>query len=395
MLKSRRGLLAAGLAVAVVGAIGVASTLNAGAEQIAGAPSSPAAAGDQVPVADTPTGAPGSVTPPALLPWGERPKPIRLGKAGATSREIRRSGAVAARADTSGAWQPRGSYAPKGNADENTVLESEKTDIAPPKPMSIGTPLAAKADDGEVVYTYARGWEEATTSGLYATVMVSKPYLADGDFHSLAELSVQTKDRKTLNAVEVGWTVDRVTNGDDDPHLFVYRWVNGKPSCYNNCGFVQYSKSVKPGDTLAPGTPRKFGIQHTNGGWWVAFESEWLGFYPDSIWENEGIKFVQTEAVQTFGEVAATSDTPKTCMGNGNNPVTDVTQEESAASYFAAVSYVDSPTTPVLSKEVTGAAGERNLYGFKFVTSKGVPRTDSFRYGGRGTNAKQTACVVG
>jgi len=48
VLKSRRGLLAAGLAVAVVGALGVASTLNAGAEQIAGAP-------DQEPVAAAPT----------------------------------------------------------------------------------------------------------------------------------------------------------------------------------------------------------------------------------------------------------------------------------------------------------------------------------------------------
>ena len=38
MLKSRRGLLAAGLTVAVIGAIGVVSTLNAGAEQISDTP---------------------------------------------------------------------------------------------------------------------------------------------------------------------------------------------------------------------------------------------------------------------------------------------------------------------------------------------------------------------
>ena len=37
----------------------------------------------------------------------------------------------------------------------------------------------------------------------------------------------------------------RVT-GDEDPHLFVYHWVNRQTSCYNACGFVQYSKTIKP-----------------------------------------------------------------------------------------------------------------------------------------------------
>jgi len=27
-------------------------------------------------------------------------------------------------------------------------------------------------------------------------------------------------------------TVDRGVNGDDYPHLVVYHWVNGTPSCY-------------------------------------------------------------------------------------------------------------------------------------------------------------------
>src|SRR4051795_632677 len=72
VLKSRRGLLAAGLAVAVVGALGVASTMNAGAEQIPGAEPI-AGAPDQKLAAAAPTssaGSAGSATPPTLLPWG-------------------------------------------------------------------------------------------------------------------------------------------------------------------------------------------------------------------------------------------------------------------------------------------------------------------------------------
>lgn len=45
-----------------------------------------------------------------------------------------------------------------------------------------------------------------------------RPYLAPGDYHSLAELAVQTADFR--QTIEVGWTVDRGLDGDDLPHLF-------------------------------------------------------------------------------------------------------------------------------------------------------------------------------
>lgn len=50
---------------------------------------------------------------------------------------------------------------------------------------------------------------------------------------------VQSEDGRHI--VEVGWTVDRELNGDAQPHLFVYHWVDGQATCYNGCGFVQYS----------------------------------------------------------------------------------------------------------------------------------------------------------
>ena len=53
MLKSRRGLLAAGITAAVVGSIGVVSTLNAGAEQIPDAPAPAVAPADPAPATAT------------------------------------------------------------------------------------------------------------------------------------------------------------------------------------------------------------------------------------------------------------------------------------------------------------------------------------------------------
>jgi len=88
VLKSRRGLLAAGLAVAVVGALGVASTLNASAEeQVTGSPGA-----DQQPVAAAPTSSAGVATPPPLLPWGARPERVRKGPAGVSARTLRADG---------------------------------------------------------------------------------------------------------------------------------------------------------------------------------------------------------------------------------------------------------------------------------------------------------------
>src|SRR3954451_10497879 len=155
VLKSRRGLLAAGLAVAVVGALGVASTLNAGAEQITDAP-------DQQPAAAAPTSsADDASTPPVLLPWGARPERVRKGQAGVSARTLRSDGFDAASNDTSGSTQPRGRYAPKGAAPKGywargnsaKTETAEAVPAAPPSPEpSASTP--AKCDDNPPCYLY-------------------------------------------------------------------------------------------------------------------------------------------------------------------------------------------------------------------------------------------------
>src|SRR4051812_18450242 len=101
VLKSRRGLLAAGLAVAVVGALGVASTLNAGAEQIvgtdqtAGTSDQPFSVVDPTDSAAAPAGsadADDTSTPPPLLPWGAHPEEVSKGEEGASSQTLRSDG---------------------------------------------------------------------------------------------------------------------------------------------------------------------------------------------------------------------------------------------------------------------------------------------------------------
>jgi hypothetical protein len=432
VLKSRRGLLAAGLAVVVVGALGVASTLNAGAEQITGAPEQVAAA--------APSGPVGMATPPSVLPWGSRPARVHKGRAGASAKSLRAGGFAAASNDTTGATTPRGRYAPKGRWAKNTFLQQEQTDIAPPgppDPSASAEPEAEQTTDpatdatttpdeatpeqttddtaqatetdpaqpdatettdagdpgdattaptenaattttapepsgassrDDVYYLYNVGSQAVEADGVYTSAYIAKPQLDKKDYHSLGELAVQSADGKQI--VEIGWSVDRVVNGDDDPHLFVYHWVNKQESCYNGCGYVQYSKNVKPGDTLAPDSTKKFGIQYFNGSWWVAFDSEWIGYFPELIWNEQGVKFNRSGLIQVFGEVASSRAEPcGTFMGNG----TDAVAKTSPSAYMTGIGYLNGPTDVDMYMRST-----TSFYPLTILNSK------TFRYGGKG-----------
>jgi hypothetical protein len=403
----------------VAGALGVAWTLNAGADQITGSGQTPAAA--EGPPA-------GTATPPTILPWGQRPARVRKGWAGENSRALRVDGLSAAANDTSGSTQPRGRYAPKGRSARGADLRTELTDIAPPgppepsaspsedtttsddttteptaeptteptatveatedatespettatteaadttapEPTASDSPSAPEPSGAsfneKVSYLYNVGSQQAETDGFYTNVYVGKPTLGTTDYHSLGELALQSADGRQI--VEIGWNVDRVVNGDDDPHLFIFHWVNRNPACYNGCGFVQYSKNIKPGDTLAADTVKKFGIQYFNGAWWVAFDSEWVGYFPEQLWNDEGVKFSRSGLIQVFGEVAASSPTPCTEMGTGDRAST------TTSAYMSTVSFLNGPTVALNIRSTT------DVYPVSAVSGR------TFRYGGPGT----------
>lgn len=305
--NSCRGLLAAGLAATVVGSMGVIWTLNANAAETPEAeiPAENPAAAPAVPAEDP------VPVPPALLPWGERPHKLTRAKAGASSAAVAAAGADAAPADTSGSLVPKPEFAPKGHITKDGVLRTMKPAIVPPAP-----PSSAKAAPKIAKYTYAGGNQVGDSDGTWANLLISKPELARSDYHTLAELAVQSAD--SIQKIEVGWNVDREVNGDDDPHLFIFHWRDNVAQCYNGCGFTMFSKTVKPGDTLPVGAQKRVGIQHAGAAWWIAYDSEWIGYYPDSLW---GGKYTKVGFTQWFGEIARPND-ELTCtdMGNGLMP---------------------------------------------------------------------------
>src|SRR5262249_29468221 len=129
---------------------------------------------------------------------------------------------------------------------------------------------------------------------------------------SLAEIAVESSDGQQI--VEIGWTVDAMVNGDLQPHLFTFHWVDGRPTCYNACGWVQVSPDKMPGMRVVPGEAHRYEIRRIHDYWWLCYDGEAMGYSPQSEWRGQ---FTAVMLAQWFGEVAAGAAAPCTQMGNG------------------------------------------------------------------------------
>jgi hypothetical protein len=210
-----------------------------------------------------------------------------------------------------------------------------------------------------VAFHYAGVFEFVTVTGASARWTQFQPMLARTDSHSLAEMALESLDSGQI--VEVGWTVDRLLNGDSLPHLFVFHWVDGNGSCYNGCGWQQVSQTRYPGMVVSlTREPQQAIYRYFNGGWWVFYQSEWIGFFPARLWT---VDFSTAGLVQWFGEVAGRAK-PDSQMGDGLLPpqlnaafmANLEVEDESGNSQGAALSpaYLTDPQTYELSV-TTGA----------------------------------------
>ncbi|MFI9275649.1 neprosin family prolyl endopeptidase [Kitasatospora sp. NPDC052896] len=215
-------------------------------------------------------------------------------------------------------------------------------------------------------YDYVSGRQLTDVSGASIRMLQAEPRIKPGDTesHSLQELALQSADQKST--VEIGWTVDLGLNGDTRPHLFVYHWVNGAESCYNGCGFVQVSRTVKPGMAVRPGTAAGFAIENLAGDWWAFYDGQAVGYFPGALWQGG---YTRAQLVTAFGEVAHATGSTCEQMGDGR----DGTRHGS--SWIGDFRLTGSTDTPALTVTATSP----NLYDAGRLT-----RT-SFRLGGPGS----------
>ena len=212
----------------------------------------------------------------------------------------------------------RSSYAATQSSVQN-VTNAPKG--LPPQVGERYTPMTTSAlGDGYGVcqplfcYYYAGASQsQITASGASVNFTQAKPRLGTADYHTLTELAVQSSDGQQI--VEVGWIVAPAINGDLEPHIFVYHWVNRVPTCYNGCGFVGVATPVPAGGKVKVGAVGTFKIQYASSRWNVYYNGNRIGYYPESLWSG---KYTSAGLIQVFGEVSATDKgAPLSQMGNG------------------------------------------------------------------------------
>ncbi len=138
---------------------------------------------------------------------------------------------------------PLGRYMPKRSPDGRRFSEGTGEEApAPPNPTS-----------GSFIHcTNGTG---VTCWGGDGVFNVWDPSTETFQDHSLMQLGLQNFDEPQVQAVEAGWIVCQMLNGDRSPHLFTYYTTNGYGSGADNVGgynlefdgWVQYDEDIYPG----------------------------------------------------------------------------------------------------------------------------------------------------
>ncbi|MGA7632123.1 MAG: neprosin family prolyl endopeptidase [Terriglobales bacterium] len=117
-----------------------------------------------------------------------------------------------------------------------------------------------------------------------------------------------------IQTEEVGWVVYPGMFGDENPHFFIFSTPNGYASgCWDNsCGDFVVCDGCDGGVIGASLSPVSVldGAQYESqmryyfweGNWWVQFESNWVGYYPGSMYgSGQNSKYAQEIEYGTEG----------------------------------------------------------------------------------------------
>jgi hypothetical protein len=149
--------------------------------------------------------------------------------------------------------------------------------------------------------------------GVGGILSIDNPALyVPGDM-ATGEISIVQGANKSL--VETGYR-KFMTAG---PTLMIGHWVNKKFE--RDDDFVYTHQTYVEGMPLDGyvGTQRQFLILYASNKWWVWFNDDWVGYFPDSIWAAD--PFTQGDNGHWYGEVYSsgltTTGYPESDMGNG------------------------------------------------------------------------------
>jgi len=199
--------------------------------------------------------------------------------------------------------------------------------------------------------------------------------------------------------VETGWQVYRDLYGDWRAHLFIYFTPDnyGSGGCYNlSCrGFVQVNNTVYIGDGFtvysSDGGPQ-YWIKllwykdGTEGHWWLRYGDTWVGYYPRTLFDDNGLRN-EADRIDFGGEIVNTRTDnrhTRTDMGSGNWPY----QGYGYAAYQRGLRYVDTSNFYQRATGLNRSVTNRMCYDLDLLSSSGSWE-EYFYFGGSGLN---TSC---
>jgi hypothetical protein len=269
-----------------------------------------------------------------------------------------------------------------------------------PEPGKVTTKSSPNARLAGPYWFYNTAYQNVTAgtyNGLFAYMTVDKPFInsvAGGDSHSLIQLGVIQGSGSSRQAIEFGWTVDpSVNGGSTDPHLFAGYRVNNVFGGYNTGCIDNPSNPVDLGDTLVAdiGTVPTFSVwQAPTGtpGWWLSYKSQYVCYFPLTLWSSAGITFTSATQMQGFGELATWNTTP--CGNIGRGLYATGTNASSRISTWSLMPVGASAWVSGSQSLSVQPAVPAGVWTITPSTTSGSPSPTSARLGGPGYNAAGT-----
>ena len=248
-------------------------------------------------------------------------------------------------------------------------------------------------------HQYAHAARTVNNWGAQSILNVWSPYTEQTSEFSLSQIWVVRGSGSNRETVEVGWQKYRDLYGDYRPRLFIYFTPDnyGSGGCYNlTCGaFVQVSNSVYIGGGFTnisehphPSTAWEFRIRWqkdgTNGHWWLKYGDTWVGYYPRSRFDSNGLRD-RADRVDFGGEIIDNQPGgrhTRTDMGSGHFPGDGF----GYAAYQRQVRYIDTSNVWGTYPSLTASRTDSDCYDITVSSSSGDWER-YFYFGGPGYNS--------
>ena len=231
--------------------------------------------------------------------------------------------------------------------------------------------------------------------GISSKIAAFNPYTEKSSEFSLSQIWVSRGSGSNLETVEAGLQRYNQRSGDSNARIFIYFTPDnyGSGGCYDlECsGFVQVDHSIAIGSRLSVysqigGSQYEMQMalirEQTVGNWWLQINGKWIGYWPNSLFDSNGIKD-QGSTVDAGGEIVQDNSTRHTTTDMGSGRF--ASEGWSKAAFQREIMYVNTNNQYVHMTSPIIITTDSNCYDINFTASSGSWKS-YFYMGGAGYN---------